>query len=168
MTSTSSGFPTTSCSPNVRHVVVDGAEWRDAPRRVGDAEIVAFTDAAPAVLFGAVAHRFAVDKILWLTITTEYVASIAARDIKTLSTLGGLRGCVLSATHPTATAALIHALVSADDVTITNQAGSLEHAFNRPLVTRPLELWTTLSAPYAASVTLSNFATGTEVVSTRL
>ncbi len=152
----------------MRHVVVDGAEWRDAPRRVGDAEIVAFTDAAPAVLFGAIAHRFAVDKILWISITSEYVASIAARDIKTLYALGGLRGCVLSGTHATAAASLIHALLSADDVTMTNEAGSLAHAFNRPLITGPVELWTTTSAPYAATITLTNVATGVAAESTRL
>ena len=63
------------------------------------------------------------------------------------------RGRLVRGAEPGEFAALVDTLLRCDDVTMTNSAGTLQHAYNRPLPERVPRLWTTEEYPGAFELT---------------
>jgi hypothetical protein len=79
---------------------------------------------------------------LWLHVGPEYPASLAARDVKTLSHLLRLDHVAISATErPQAHASIVRAMLEGDDVTMTTKVARVKHAFNQPRPRRALKVW---------------------------
>ena len=78
---------------------------------------------------------------VWLTLSEGYPASLAARDVKTLSHLVDLSEVVLDAPAPDAAAEVVEALLDGGPVSLRNAAGELVDAYSLPVPPRPITLW---------------------------
>ena len=79
---------------------------------------------------------------VWLEVGPYYPASLAARDVATLSRLVTLDHVVVSArSRVDAHAEIVRALLDGGEVTLANDAATLVGAFNRPVPPRPVRVW---------------------------
>lgn len=79
---------------------------------------------------------------VWLDISDDYPASLAARDVATLSWLIEVRHVVVGAAHEvTAHAQVLHALLTNDEVNLANDVVTLRRAYNRPAPPRRVTVW---------------------------
>ena len=79
---------------------------------------------------------------VWLRIGPDYSASIAARDVKTLSWIVELTDVIIHGGHDVKHhSAIVQALLGDDEVNLKNQVASIRHAFNRPAPPRALKIW---------------------------
>jgi hypothetical protein len=79
---------------------------------------------------------------VWVEITPGYSASIAARDVATLSWLIDLDHVVVSAEHQAVShAQVVEALLSDDEVNFSNEVAQISKAFNRPAPPQPVTVW---------------------------
>ena len=76
---------------------------------------------------------------LLVTPSSDYPASLVARDVATLSHLRGFRTVLVEGTHDAAE--LIAALLRGESVTMHNSAGSVTAVTNRPAPPRPLAIF---------------------------
>jgi hypothetical protein len=78
---------------------------------------------------------------VWLEVNDEYLAQLATRDIKTLSTIVPLRHAVIESPRAQAHAEVVRALLTNDEVNFTNDAATIRGAYNRPGPPQPLTVW---------------------------
>ncbi len=79
---------------------------------------------------------------VWLEISADYPAQLAARDVATLSWLVELDQVVVSAATGAADhAEVVRALLTDDEVNLTNGVATIVGAYNRPAPPRPVRVW---------------------------
>lgn len=79
---------------------------------------------------------------VWLEVSDDYPASLAARDVATLSWLIRLEHVVISAaTLASAHADVVRVLLSDDEVDFENEVATLRGAYNRPAPPAPVRVW---------------------------
>jgi len=78
---------------------------------------------------------------VWLEVSEDYSAQMAARDVKTLSWLVTLDTVVVSGPHAEASADVLTALLTNDEVNFTNGVATIVGAYNRPAPPRPVTVW---------------------------
>ncbi|MGC1418879.1 MAG: hypothetical protein WA786_02000 [Acidimicrobiales bacterium] len=79
---------------------------------------------------------------VWLVVSTNYSAALAARDVATLSWLIDLEHVVVSAEHQAAShAQVLEALLTNDEVTIRNDVARVTGAYNRPAPPKAITVW---------------------------
>jgi hypothetical protein len=79
---------------------------------------------------------------VWIEISEDFSAPLAARDVATLSWLVQLDHVVIAAAdNASAHADVVRALLTNDEVNFANDVATLRGAYNRPAPPRPLEVW---------------------------
>ncbi|MGD0692034.1 MAG: hypothetical protein ABSA22_06790, partial [Acidimicrobiales bacterium] len=78
---------------------------------------------------------------VWLELSADYAAQMAARDVKTLSWLVALDTVVVSGPHAEAGAEVLEALLTNDEVNFTNGLATIVGAYNRPAPPSPVAVW---------------------------
>jgi hypothetical protein len=78
---------------------------------------------------------------VWLEVGSGYSASLAARDVATLSWLVALDHVVVKGLEARAQAEILEALLTNDEVTIANDVATITGAYNRPAPPRALRVW---------------------------
>jgi hypothetical protein len=78
----------------------------------------------------------------WLEVGPGYSAQIAARDVRTLSTLTDLRHVVIAAPDRAGGHAdVVRVLLTGEEVNFSNEVATLRHAFSRPSPPKPITVW---------------------------
>ncbi len=100
-------------------------------------------DADTAVAAGALAGDRRLPSLgLWLEVSGDYPAALAARDAKTVAALVGLGDVVIEAReHARAHAAVVEALLGGGPVDLVNEVATIEGAYNRPAPRPPVRVW---------------------------
>ncbi|HEY5111572.1 MAG TPA: hypothetical protein VII67_04495 [Acidimicrobiales bacterium] len=79
---------------------------------------------------------------VWLMISTEYPAQLAARDVATLAHLVPLRHVVVETTASSQDHAdVLRSLLTNDEVNFANDVAVLSGAYNRPAPPAPITVW---------------------------
>jgi hypothetical protein len=79
---------------------------------------------------------------VWLCLGEAYPAQLAARDLKTLAALVPLARVVIEvSSRADQHAAIVSALLTNDEVNLTNDVATLRGAYNRPTPPRPIDVW---------------------------
>ncbi len=79
---------------------------------------------------------------LWLDVSEDYPAQMAARDVATLSHLIEIDQVVIaSRSLAVERADVVRALLTEDEVNFSNAAATLTGAYNRPAPPRPITVW---------------------------
>lgn len=103
--------------------------------------VVSLRDADAIVTLGSLHDRLTGPVGVWLELSEDYAAQMAARDVATLSWLIALDTVVVSAASPQSSAEVLEALLSDDEVNITNDVASIVAAYNRPAPPSPVAVW---------------------------
>jgi hypothetical protein len=103
--------------------------------------VVAITDADTIVTVGSLHDRLTKPLGIWLDISEDYSAQMAGRDVATLSWLVPLDTVVVSAASAEASAQVVEALLTDDEVNFTNGVATLVGAYNRPAPPVPIAVW---------------------------
>jgi hypothetical protein len=97
---------------------------------------------------------------IWLDVSGDYSAQIAARDVKTLATMIALRHVVIESPTALEHAEVVRALLSDAPVNFSNEVATLRGAYNRPAPPSPLTVWSYEGRLRSGETTL--IATSTE------
>jgi hypothetical protein len=100
---------------------------------------------------------------VWLAVSSEYPAQIAARDVATLATMIPLRHVVIESSAPDEHAEVVRALLTDSPVDFSNTVATLRGAYNRPTPTTPITVWSydgSLRSGGASLVATSSETTG--------
>ena len=104
--------------------------------------VLSSADANPVLMAAALRDELDGPLGVWLEISEGYSAALAARDVATLSWLVILEHVVVAASHHSDQHAdVVRALLSDDEVNLTNDVAILAHAFNRPAPPAPVAVW---------------------------
>lgn len=103
--------------------------------------VIAVLDADPMVTLGSLHDELTRPVGVWLELTNDYSAQMAARDVATLSWLIALDTAVVSSPSGDAAARVFEALLTDDEVNFTNELASLVGAYNRPAPPLPIAVW---------------------------
>jgi hypothetical protein len=103
--------------------------------------VVAVTDADTIVTLGSLHDRLTRPVGVWLELSQDYSAPMAGRDVATLSWLVALDTVVVSAVSAEASAQVVEALLTNDEVNFTNDVATLVGAYNRPAPPAPVAVW---------------------------
>jgi hypothetical protein len=103
--------------------------------------VVALSDADTVVTVGSLHDRLNNPLGIWLELSADYSAQMAARDVATLSWLVPLDTVVVSAASAVGSAQVLQALLTNDEVNFTNGVATLVGAYNRPAPPRPIAVW---------------------------
>lgn len=98
---------------------------------------------------------------VWLDVSRDYSAQIAARDVATLATMIRLRHVVIESSTALEHAEVVRALLTDEPVNFSNNAATLRGAYNRPAPRSPITVWSYDEGLRSADSTLS--ATRTEM-----
>jgi len=98
-------------------------------------------DADPIITLGSLHDRVTRSIGVWLELSADYSAQMAARDVATLSWLVPLDAVVVSSANAVASAEVVSALLSDDEVNFTNDVATLVGAYNRPAPPTPVAVW---------------------------
>ena len=99
------------------------------------------TDADTVIAAAALRGRVTRPIGLWLVLSDDYAAQLAARDVATLSWLVPVRQVVIErGLDAPAHAEVVRALLTNDEVSIVNDAASIRGAYNRPAPPAPIEV----------------------------
>jgi hypothetical protein len=99
------------------------------------------TDADTAIVLASWSDALTSDVGVWLRVTDGYRAPIATRDVRTLSVLMNLRHVVIEADRASEHADVVRALLSGEEVNLSNSVATLTHAYSRPAPPRPFTVW---------------------------
>ena len=102
--------------------------------------VVAISDANTIVALGSLHDSLTRPIGVWLELSEDYSAQMAARDVATLSWLIPLDAAVVSAISAGA-AQVVEALLTNDEVNFTNDVANLVGAYNRPAPPTPITVW---------------------------
>jgi len=112
------------------------------PFLAGEPRPVLFSCAdANNVMIAAALREVRAPSGVWLEVSREYLAQLAARDVATLSWLITLEHVVVAGEHARAQAEVVRALLSDDEVNLDNEVATLRGAYNRPAPPRPVTVW---------------------------
>jgi hypothetical protein len=103
--------------------------------------VVSVIDADTVVALGSLHDRLGGPVGVWLTLSRDYAAPMAARDVKTLSWLVSLDTVVVSGPNAQSSAQVLEALLTNDEVNFTNGVATLVGAYNRPAPPVPVAVW---------------------------
>ena len=103
--------------------------------------VVSVIDADTIVALSSLHDALAAPIGVWLELSEDYSAPMAARDVKTLSWLVSLDAVVVSAPHAEASARVLEALLTNDEVNVTNEVATIVGAYNRPAPPSPITVW---------------------------
>jgi ribosomal protein S11 len=78
---------------------------------------------------------------VWLEVGAGYAASLAARDVATLSWLVSLDHVVVHGPDAPEQAQILTALLTNEQVTFVNDVASIKGAYNRPAPPRTVRVW---------------------------
>ena len=113
--------------------IVDAANVHNAVISVRDADTI--------IAVGAHHDRVTRPLGVWLELSEDYSAQMAARDVATLSWLVPLDTVVVSSPNAPASAQVLEALLTNDEVNFTNGEATLVGAYNRPAPPNPVTVW---------------------------
>ncbi len=80
----------------------------------------------------------------WLVVGQDYPASMAARDIATLSWLGDFDHVVIDGERASEQAAVVRAMLTDDEVNLATDVLTVRGAYNRPAPPRLITVWYTV------------------------
>jgi hypothetical protein len=103
--------------------------------------VVSVLDADTIVTLGSLHDRLTRPVGVWLELSMDYSAQVAARDVATLSWLVALDAVVVSSTAAQSHAQVLEALLTDDEVNFTNGVATLVGAYNRPAPPTPVVVW---------------------------
>jgi hypothetical protein len=104
--------------------------------------LVSWTDADTVVATAALGEQLTQPIGVWLELSDDYSAQMAARDVATLSWLAPVRDVVVSAvTMARADAEVVTALLTNEEVNFANAVATLVGAYNRPAPPEPIRVW---------------------------
>ncbi|HEY5263189.1 MAG TPA: hypothetical protein VIJ08_02860 [Acidimicrobiales bacterium] len=103
--------------------------------------VVSMIDADTIVTLGTLHDRLTSPIGVWLELSDNYSAQMAARDVATLSWLIPLDTVVVSGPSTDASAQVLQALLTNDEVNFTNGVATLVGAYNRPAPPAPIAVW---------------------------
>lgn len=104
-------------------------------------------DADTAIVLASWSDALFGDLGVWLRVTEGYRAQLAARDVRTLSVLTNLRHVVIEAAEQAREhAEIVRALLTGEEVSLSNSVATLTRAFSRPAPPRPLTVWSYANA----------------------
>jgi hypothetical protein len=103
--------------------------------------VVSVIDADTIVALSSLHDALKAPVGVWLEVSEDYSAQMAARDVKTLSWLVSLDTVVVSGLHAEAGADVLTALLTNDEVNFTNSVATIVGAYNRPAPPRPVTVW---------------------------
>ena len=114
----------------------------DAAHYANDHHVVVSTvDADTIVALGSLHDRLTNPIGVWLELSENYSAQMAARDVATLSWIVPLDTVVVSGASPEASAQVLDVLLTDDEVNFTNGVATLVGAYNRPAPPNPIAVW---------------------------
>jgi hypothetical protein len=125
---------------DVRFVALDALVDEVKRRHV----VVAISDADTVVTVGSLHDRLTKPLGIWLELSADYSAQMAARDVATLSWLVPLDTVIVSAASAAsavASAQVLEALLTNDEVNFTNGVATLVGAYNRPAPPAAIAVW---------------------------
>jgi hypothetical protein len=124
--------------------VVAPLERRDDVARLSqDFTILFRCSNADTVMVAASLSGELADCGVWLEVSSDYPAQLAARDVATLSTIVPLRHVVVESLSQTREQAdVLRALLTNEEVNFTNDVAVIRGAFNRPAPEPPVTVWT--------------------------
>lgn len=119
------------------------AQLDDVAGYVSDHDVVfGCTDADTVISVAALRDRVARPLGLWLVLSDDYSAQLAARDIATLSWLLAIGPVVIEhGSDARAHADVVRALLTNDEVNITNDVATIRGAYNRPAPPTSIDVW---------------------------
>jgi hypothetical protein len=103
--------------------------------------VVSVNDADTVVALGSLHDSLTQPLGVWLELSEDYSAQLAARDVATLSWLIPLDVVVVRASPADASAAVVEALLTNDEVNFSNAVATLVGAYNRPAPPTPIAVW---------------------------
>jgi hypothetical protein len=104
--------------------------------------VISVTDADTIVALGSLHDSLTRPIGVWLELSEDYSAQMAARDIATLSWLIPLDVAVLSAAAAAHDSArVVEALLTNEEVNFSNEVATLVGAYNRPAPPTPVAVW---------------------------
>jgi hypothetical protein len=103
--------------------------------------VVSVVDADTIITLGSLHDRLQRPIGVWLELSDDYSAQLAARDVATLSWLVPLDTAVVSSDAAEASAQVVEALLTNDEVNFTNGVATLVGAYNRPAPPTPVAVW---------------------------
>ncbi len=104
--------------------------------------LFACSNADTAIVLASLRDHLSREVGVWLRVSGEYPAQIATRDVRTLSVLMDLRHVVIDAPEPVSEQVeIVRALLSGDEVSLTNSVATLTHVVSRPVPPRPITVW---------------------------
>jgi hypothetical protein len=103
--------------------------------------VVSIIDADTVIALGSLHDQLARAIGVWLELSPDYSAQLAARDVATLSWLVPLDRVVVSGSHVEASAQVLESLLSDDEVNFANGVATLVGAYNRPAPPSPVAVW---------------------------
>ncbi len=103
--------------------------------------VVSITDADTIIALGSLHDRLQQPIGVWLELSEDYSAQMAARDVATLSWLIPLDTVVVSALPAEASARVLEALLTNDEVNFSNEVATLVGAYNRPAPPTAVAVW---------------------------
>ena len=77
----------------------------------------------------------------WLVVGEDYPASMAARDIATLSWIGDFDHVVIDGERASEQAAVARAMLTDDEINLATDVLTVRGAYNRPAPSRPITVW---------------------------
>jgi hypothetical protein len=119
------------------------ARLDDVAGYVNDHSVVfGCTDADTVIAVAALRDRVAGPIGLWLVLSEDYTAQMAARDVATLSWLVRIDRVVIEhGLDAPAHADVVAALLTNDEVTIVNEVATIRRAYNRPAPPTAIDVW---------------------------
>lgn len=124
--------------------LVSGTAKRGQVARLANERPVVFRcrDADTIIVAASMSGALAAPIGVWLRVSPDYTAQLAARDVKTLASLLALREVVIEAPSlPRAHAEVVRALLTDDEVNLVNEVARIEGAYNRPAPRALVVVW---------------------------
>jgi hypothetical protein len=136
------------------HLSTSLAQFEDAVAFVNDQPspvLLSVADANTVVAVAALKDQWRTALGVWLGVDEGYVASMCARDVKSLSWLIELDHVVVSARNARAQAHVVSAMLTNDEVNLVNEVATIRGAFNRPAPPHPVRVWSFEGATLASN-----------------
>ena len=125
------------------HVVLSLADLVRLDTRSGGPVVASLIDGDVVVALGA-RERSLGPLGPWLSVGPDYPASMAARDIATLSWIADFDHVVIAGERASEQATVVRAMLTDDEVNLASDVLTLRGAYNRPAPPRPITVWYSL------------------------
>jgi hypothetical protein len=100
------------------------------------------SDANTAIVLASLRDHLSREVGVWLSVSEEYPAQMATRDVRTLAVLMDLRHVVIEAADRVYEhAEIVRALLSGEEVNLSNSVATLTHVVSRPVPPRSITVW---------------------------